>query len=147
MSTELEVLQVEIRNMADNVAHMRNSIDGMTAELKKISVLEEKHAHQSQSLGRAFVDIEKLESDLLEHKAASSKELESVKRIIWFGTGFLFAVSVLWTVFGVYMADTVRDTVKGVAEMRNHTLIDRVTSPDQVREIQQATPNGNGIGK
>lgn len=144
MSTEMEVLQVEIRNMAENIAHMRRSIDGMTEELKKISVLEEKHSHQSQSLGRAFADIEKLENALSDHQAQMTKDHEGVKRVIWFGTGFLFAISVLWTVFGVYLADTVRDTMKGVSEMRNHITMDRVMTPEQVREIYMQAPNGSG---
>lgn len=120
MPDGFEVLQTEIRSMSENVAHMRTSIDGMAQELRKVAVLEEKHNGHDAALQRAFTEVKDVEAQLLAHIKSDTKEHDGFKKALWFSTGFAVAVSVLWTVFGLYLGDSVRETFKAVGELRAH---------------------------
>lgn len=132
MSTDADVIQAQLKAMTETLLHVRATVDAMNVELKKISVLEEKHSNHSQALSRAFTEIEKLEEALLDHQRLDQEDHDDFKKTIWFTSGFAVAVSVLWTVFGIYLSDAVKDTMKGVAEMRAHTADRAVHVPPPI---------------
>ena len=114
------ILMERLNQMADNIAHMRLAVDEMRSEVAQIGILEEKHSTATASIERAFAEIKRLDLALLDHAKDDGREHSKFNKAIWFSTGFALAVSVLWTIFGVYLADSLKDTVKGVAEMRYH---------------------------
>lgn len=121
MAEGIEGLQAEIRGMSENIAHMRVAVDSMAQELRKVAVLEEKHNGHDASLKRAFSEIKRVEDELDLHKLADVKEHDGFKKAIWFTSGMACAVSILWTVFGIYMVDVVRENIKAVAQIQAHT--------------------------
>ena len=120
MADGIEVLQEVIRGMSENVGHMRVAVDNMTVELRKISVLEEKHSNHETALTRAFAAIKETEKALVDQAKANSKEHDGFKKAIWFTTGMACAVTVFWTLFGIYLTDTVRDNLRAISILQAH---------------------------
>ena len=118
----LSVLESAISGMSENIAQMRKSVDDMTRELRKVAVLEEKHSNHDNAITRAFAEIKDRETDLRGHEEKDRVEHDNFKKAIWFTSGFACAVTVLWTVLGVYLVDSVKENIKAIAEIKAHTL-------------------------
>lgn len=126
--TGIEVLRSELRNMSDNIVLMRHSIDEMNSELKKIGVLELKHSIQEKSL-------EEVQEKEEQYQAKNMDDHRKYDKFMWVSTGFIMAISVGWTVLGVYIADSIKDTIKSVSEVKAHMANDRLTDPEEVRKL------------
>lgn len=126
-------LRVEIRNMAENISHMRASIDNMAREFNRLSVLEERHESQSQAMERAFSEIVAVSKKLETYEANVGKKNEYYDRWVNRLIGASMAIVVVWTVFGVWVSNTVKEVALAVEQMKFHIATDKVLSPDDVR--------------
>ena len=110
----------------------------MSDELKKIGVLEVNHTHQTEALKRAFDTIEKVKES---HEGRVAKDNEAhakYDRTIAFAAGFVMAVSVFWTVFGIRMNNSIDDVARAMLDMKVHIAEDKIKTPDDVhRTIQR----------
>jgi hypothetical protein len=136
--TLIEVLRSEFRGLADNVQGMRNDIKTMSGKLERIAVIEERHNVQAQALERAFSAIQSLETDHREHLDDAHAKRAIYDKALWMATGFITAVSVGWTLFGVYLTGAVDGNIKAVSAMQMHVHTDEVTRMEQVREAHKA---------
>ena len=125
----LSVLESSITGMSENIAQMRKSVDDMTRELRKVAVLEEKHSNHDSAITRAFAEIENQKRDLRGHEESDRVEHDRFKKAIWFTSGFACAVTILWTVLGVYLVDSVKENINAIAEIKAHTLNPTLHAP------------------
>lgn len=128
-----DVLELQLRTLNQNITHVMDAVDEMRDELKKISVLEVNHTHQSEALGRAFSDIKAVKEA---HEARVIKDNEAHARYdktVAFAAGVVMAVSVFWTIFGVRMNAAIDDVIKTSMEMRIHMTEDKIKSIEDVQ--------------
>lgn len=107
---------------------MRTALEEVTKELRKITILEERNAQHAKSLDNAFTSLRTLEeSNNIAHTRYD--------KFIWFATGVTSALSVIWTIFGVYITSNVQETMLAVKHIEQHVESDKITTTDDVREI------------
>lgn len=133
--TLVDVLKAEFRGLSSDVQGMRDDIRAMSGKLERIAVIEERYNNQSQAIERAFGAIASLEKDHTDHMADAIEKRATYDRAMWVATGFIAAVSVGWTVFGVHLTKTVEETSKAVTLMRVHVETDEITKAEKVREL------------
>ena len=134
----VDVLRVEFKALAENVDGMREDIRAMSGKLERIAIIEERHNVQAQALERAFAAIQSLKDDHQDHLDDAMTKRSTYDRALWMATGFIAAVSIGWTLFGVYVTDTVKETYKLTSQMQVHMQADEVTRMEQVREVHKA---------
>ena len=137
-STLIGVLRAEFKSLADGVDGMRQDIRAMSGKLERIAIIEERYNNQNQALERAFAAIQNLRDEHDSHLEDALAKRAGYDKAIWIATGFILAVSVGWTLFGVYVTDTVRETYKLTSQMQVHMQSDEVTRMEQVREVHKA---------
>ena len=137
-----DVLELQLTTLNQNITHVMQSIDEMRDELKKISVLEVNHTHQNAALGRAFDEIKKLQDAAALHHNNDRAAHSKYDKTISFASGFVMAVSVFWTVFGVRMNSAIDDVVKTSIEMRIHMHEDKIRTVEDVHRALRAGKDG-----
>lgn len=135
-----DVLEVQLRTLNQNVAHVMTAIDEMRDELKKIGVLEVNHSHQEAATKRAFDQIEKVEKAHLDRVAKDNEAHAKYDRTIAFAAGVVLAVSAFWTVFGVRMNNAIDEVVRTSLEMRIHMSEDKVKGAEDVHRAMRSGP-------
>lgn len=112
------VAQLEMLNK--QIDTMNVTMHEMVQDMKKIAVLEERHTSSAAAIERAFASIKKTEDALALAMEMNAKAHKGYDRWINIMTGVIFAVSILWTVFGVFISDTVRENIRAVTKMEMH---------------------------
>jgi len=135
--TLIDVLRVEMQAWGEKLTLMTEAVTEMRHDLKKLGVLEERHAAHSASLDRAFKSIAELEAEHVSHLNDAQAKRGQYDKALWTATGFIFAVSVGWTMLGVFMISTVQDVLKTTSQMQIHIKTDEVTRMEDVREIHK----------
>lgn len=128
---------VQLERLNDRVEALNATMSEMAKDTKRIAVIEERHLATAAAVERAFVEIGKIQTSAAEQAERNEVAHHGYDKWIWISTGAMLTISVVWTIFGVYLADAVKDTVKGVAEMRMHIVMDKVVAPDDVRSIHR----------
>lgn len=129
--------EVLLQTLSDNVANLAIEVRKNTEQLSRLAVLEANHNNASQAIDRAFKSIERLEAKL-EANEKSRTDLEEKNQVehrtlekwIWTVSGAAIAVSILWTVFGAYVNDMIRENQKAVSEFRYHIASDKLVAPE-----------------
>jgi hypothetical protein len=134
---EDSALRAEIRALNNNVARLTDVVDENTKQLARLAVIENDSTHHGQSLERAFGEIATTRKVLEEALKASDTKHREYDRWIYTVIGFVTAVCMFWTVAGYRLNAIIDDQIKAAAEMRLHIHDDKVTTPEQVREIER----------
>lgn len=123
--------------MRHDVRSLKISMEKIADAMAKMAVLEEKHSEQTKALDRAFESLSSVKIDHKMHTEKTDDQLTKLNLRMQFVLGAAAAVSILWTVFGVTITDTVRETTKAVEQMKLHIATDRVLSTEDVRSIHK----------
>jgi hypothetical protein len=143
----LAALKVEIRTLCENVSRLSTVVEQNTAQLSKLAVLEEKHNNQSAALDRAFASVRKIEDAMDQHAKddvvihaeiakhtvevaeGNAKEHKAYDKYIYLCIGFIMAVSVFWTLFGVRINNAVEGVVATSTEMQIYMRTHKGATP------------------
>lgn len=116
-----------------SVERLTAAVDKNNEKLEKIIVLENNDANHTAAIDRAFTAIGKLEEAFEDSVKNSTVEHRAYDKWIWTVSGFIMAVSIMWTVFGAYVSNTVSSMTGAVEQMKIHIATDRVHSPEDVK--------------
>ena len=116
-------IQAEIKGMAENVNHMRQAIDNMSSELRRITVLEERHNFQNQAITRVETTVASLTT-------TNSDAHTKYDRAINYVAGIATAISIVWTVYGVHLQNTMTDMSDILSNARVYMAEKRITAED-----------------
>ena len=130
-------LRSEIRSLSENVVRLTSVVDENTKQLNRLAVLENNHAHHSQALGRAFSNIETMQTEIKDNFTANAKEHNIYFKYMWMATGFCMALTCMWSLFGYRINQQMDELMKIIAEMRVHLVTDKITNDRDVREVLQ----------
>jgi len=129
----------EIYALRRDVHDVKDAMQKIAEAVTRLAVLEEKHTAQSGAINRAFSSLKAVEESVAKHEKADDEKHASLERTMAFVKGILITVSVLWTVFGVFISDTVRETVKAVEVIKVHVNEDKVKSPEDVKKLMESS--------
>lgn len=132
----VSTLQVQLDALNDNVQRLTYVVDENTKALSRLAVLEVNHNNSNAAIERAFKAIQETRDDLADHIRKDEAQHHGYDKWIWMASGFVFAISVFWSVVGYRINGIIDETTKAVTEMRMHIHDDKITSPDQVRAIK-----------
>ena len=131
----IAVVRTQLEALNQNVMMMRLSITEMAEDTRKIALLEERNVTQGQAIERAFGEIKVLQTKHDNHEKEATAKRTQYDRVINILVGAGMAICVLWTVFGLFIAGEMKDSVATLSEMRVHIQTDKLTDPEQVRLI------------
>lgn len=128
-------LRSEIRSLSENVVRLTSVVDENTKQLNRLAVLENNHAHHSEAIGRAFDNMETMQTEIKENFAENAKEHSTYFKYVWMAVGFCVALTFMWTLFGYRINYQLDEHMKVISEMRAHILTDKVLTERDVREL------------
>ena len=130
-------LRSEIKALSENVVRLTSVVDENTKQLNRLAVLEDNHTHHSQALGRAFSNIETMQTEIKDNFTTNAKEHNIYFKYMWMAIGFCMALTCMWSLFGYRINQQMDEQMKIIAEMRVHLVTDKITNDRDVREVLQ----------
>ena len=140
VSSTFGELRAGIRSLNQNVQRLTEVVDRNTQQLNKIEVLEANHNHHGAAIDRAFLEVRRVESGSLTgiarvekalkaHEQEDNSEHEKFRRVVWFASGFLSAVSIGWTLLGYRINTQIDEMVRTQEQMRVHISAPHAPAP------------------
>lgn len=126
-------LVASVDALSENVKRLTATVDENNKQLARLSVLEAQHNNQNASIDRAFSSIKAVRQDFDDACEENEADHKRYDRYLWTCIGFGAAVSLLWSVLGYRMMDSI-DSAKGsISRMELHMNQDKVLTEQDAR--------------
>lgn len=138
----LENLTSLFGSLNDNITALREEVGRLAQEMRKINVLEERDTTRREELGRAFNAIKELDDRLDKHEKCATEEHRTIDRWRNIIAGGCIVISIMWTVFGAYAMESIKNSSSLLAAVNTkleiHIQEDKVKNSDDVRSIHKS---------
>lgn len=126
-------LVASVDTLSENVKRLTATVDENNKQLARLSVLEAQHNNQTASIERAFDSIKSVRADVDDAAERNEADHKRYDRYVWTCIGFGAAVSLLWSVLGYRMMDSIDEANAAISRMQLHMQQDKVISEQDVR--------------
>lgn len=133
-------LVASVDALSENVKRLTATVDENNKQLARLSVLEAQHNNQNASIERAFSSISNLRSDLDDSCDSNETDHKRYDRYVWTCIGAGAAISLIWSVLGYRMMDSIDRTQAAVTRMELHVQQDTILNEKDVRNSSGGSP-------
>lgn len=142
---ETSSIKSDIRHMAEAIDNLGNVVGAMRDDLTKIAVHDERLAAMTLAQERAFAEIDKIQKKLGEHMVDEKTPHPLYSRFVWIGTGIGSTLAIIWALGGWMVIGSFKDQSALNAQIAMHIHDDKLTSPDDVRELVRRELRDSGL--